>query len=293
MNNAILCVQEYLDQAQQPVTGLQVELVFVGDTEPHKHRKDQLLYVIRGLITVQTEQGLWTVPPHCAIWIPGQVMHFARATSQASVANLYMEPQQHRAGLAQCGILFAQPLLRELILRLVHPAESSVESRIRETRLVSVLMDELEAAPWEPLHLPIPTERRLRRLVDVLTEKPGLKLSMGQWGALIGVSNRTLSRLFLRETGMSFGRWLQQWDIRLALQKLASGESVTNIAIDLGYESLSAFITMFRRILGTTPTRYLAGVQTLPARKSEQAFIHMDGRIPEVFTKIHVPTIRA
>src|SRR5690606_8253757 len=138
-------------------------------------------------------------------------------------------------------------LLRELILRLVHPAESSVESRIRETRLVSVLMDELEAAPWEPLHLPIPTERRLRRLVAVLTEKPGLKLSMEQWGALIGVSNRTLSGLFLREAGISCGRWLQQWDIRRALQKLASGGSVTSSGIDLGYEGLGAVVTMFRR----------------------------------------------
>jgi AraC-like DNA-binding protein len=89
-------------------------------------------------------------------------------------------------------------------------------------------------------------------------DDPSLRFTIEEWGARVGASNRTLIRLFQRETGMSFGRWRQQLHIGLALQRLASGQSVTNIAFDLGYESTSAFIAMFRRMLGTTPARYFS-----------------------------------
>lgn len=290
MKDAIVTVQDYLDQVALPVTGLQVELSFVGDTEPHKHRKNQLLYVLKGLMSVQTEQGLWAVPPQCAIWIPAGVMHFARATQQASVANLYIEAQPP-ANLEACEVLFTRPLLRELILRLLPFSNPAPENELRHTRLVAVLMDELALSPKKSLHLPMPSDRRLKRLIDQLAQSPGLKLSMEQWGALVGVSTRTLGRLFLRETGMSFGRWLQHWDSSIALQKLANGTSVTMTAQDLGYESLSAFITMFRRTVGTTPARFFAQTQTLPFESKEQPCIHMDGRIEDVFSKIHVPMV--
>jgi AraC-like DNA-binding protein len=92
--------------------------------------------------------------------------------------------------------------------------------------------------------------------MPVITSPPAVRFTIEEWGARVGASNRTLSRLFQSETGMSFVRWRQQLHVGLALQRLASGESVTNIAIDLGYESTSAFIAMFRRMLGTTPARY-------------------------------------
>jgi AraC-like DNA-binding protein len=122
------------------------------------------------------------------------------------------------------------------------------------------LLDELQAAPLEPLRLPMPTDRRLRRLSETLMDDPALRFTIEEWGARVGASNRTLTRLFQRETGMSFGRWRQQLHIGLALQRLASGQSVTNIAFDLGYENTSAFIAMFRRMLGTTPARYFSDV---------------------------------
>jgi AraC-like DNA-binding protein len=90
-----------------------------------------------------------------------------------------------------------------------------------------------------------------------MIDNPAGRFTIDEWGARVGASNRTLSRLFRRETGMPFTRWRQQLHIGLALQRLARGELVTNIAADLGYESVSAFIPMFRRMLGTTPARYL------------------------------------
>ncbi|EBY7415833.1 AraC family transcriptional regulator, partial [Salmonella enterica subsp. enterica serovar Alachua] len=157
----------------------------------------------------------------------------------------------------ECGILFVQPLLREIILRFVNQTPYP-KGDPREERVAAVLMDELERAPAEPLRLPVPSDRRLMRLVDTLIDNPSIRLSLEEWGARVGASNRTLTRLFQRETGMSLGQWRQQLHVGLALQKLAEGKSVTNIALDLGYENASAFIAMFRRMLGTTPARYIS-----------------------------------
>lgn len=277
MKDNILPPPDYPDVIARPVVGLKVELAFVGETEPHEHRKDQLLYVINGLITVKTANGMWTVPPNCAIWIPNHVKHYANATGQVLLGNLYIEPDVERSQQADCGILFIQPLLRELILRFVDHNHLLSTDPDREHRLASVLLDELKHAPVEPLRLPMPADQRLKRLVRAQMDEPSLKLNLDEWGARIGTSNRTLTRLFVRETGMSFGQWRQQLHIGLALQKLAEGEAVTNIAFDLGYESPSAFITMFKRMLGTTPARYLSAVITPKEDNLQDSIIHICG----------------
>jgi len=244
------------DRVPRSVVGLALELESLREERPHSHRKAQLLYVVQGVITVEAAEGIWTVPPHCAIWIPSGVAHAARSVAAVTVRVLYVEPVLAGPLRDACGILFVQPLLRELLLRFAAGPSPYPEGDTREERLVAVLLDELQAAPLEPLHLPLPMDRRLRRLVDALIDDPSVRFTIDEWGARVGASNRTLARLFQRETGMSFVRWRQQLHVRLALQRLGNGQSVTSVAHDLGYESTSAFIAMFRRMLGTTPARY-------------------------------------
>ncbi len=246
------------DKIPRAVVGLSIELAIIEGTEGHRHQKAQLLYVISGVITIETSTGIWTVPPQCAIWIPAGVTHRARAAGQVSIGSLYIDPDLAGSFRKECGIVFIQPLLRELILRFVREPQYYPEGETRETRLVLVLLDELQSAPVESLHLPMPRDRRLYLMAQTLHDDPSLRFTLEEWGARVGASNRTISRLFQLETGMSFGCWKRQLHIGLGLQRLAMGESVNNIAIVLGYESTSAFIAMFRRILGTTPTRYFS-----------------------------------
>jgi AraC-like DNA-binding protein len=284
MSGSSLPPVDYPDRLMRPIVGLRVELAFVGEGELHQHRKDQLLYVIEGLITVETTQGIWTVPPHCAIWIPGGIPHFGRATGEVAIGNLYIEPGQSRVQRNSCEILFIQPLLRELVLRFVEEPDRYPQGDVREQHLVDVLMDELEAAPLQPLRLPMPDDRRLKRLVHMLMSEPSSRLTMAEWGAKVGASNRTLTRLFQRETGVSFGRWRQQMHIGMALQRLAKGEPITNIALDLGYESISAFSAMFRRVLGVSPRQYL---NIAPARKAIAVKSHTVRIVGEKLPRAH------
>jgi AraC-like DNA-binding protein len=125
-------------------------------------------------------------------------------------------------------------------------------------RAVTVLLDQLSAAPVEKLNFPMPVDARLRKIAATMMADPADRATIGEWGRRVGVAPRTLTRILQRETGMSFGRWRQQLHILIALQRLAKGASVQTVAHDLGYEGASAFVTMFRKALGKPPARYLA-----------------------------------
>ena len=122
--------------------------------------------------------------------------------------------------------------------------------------MIEVIVDQLEAAHSIPLQLPHPTDSRAMRVVQVLLADPGKQRTLEALCEDCGASKRTIERLFLAETGMTFSKWRQQLRLLHAMQLLASGEKVTGVALDAGYSSTSAFISMFRRQLGTTPTRY-------------------------------------
>jgi AraC-like DNA-binding protein len=71
------------------------------------------------------------------------------------------------------------------------------------------------------------------------------------------MSRRAFTRLFRRETGLTFATWRQQACLIAALPRLAAGEPVTAVAIDLGYDNPAAFTSMFKRALGSSPRAYL------------------------------------
>lgn len=224
----------------------------------HTHRKGQLMYTLRGVIHCEIEAGIWIVPRQCALWIPGGMPHAARGAGEAEVYCLLIDPDAAGALPSQCCTLSVSGLLHELISKAVSfPQLYDVNSA--QGRLIDTLLDELAQAPIEGLHLPMPQDPRLRRLADSLLANPGDKATLGQWAARIGMSERSMTRLLLEESGLSFGRWRRQLHVILSLQRLARGESVQRVALDLGYENASGFITMFRKAVGQPPARYLAG----------------------------------
>ncbi|AGA31500.1 AraC family transcriptional regulator [Singulisphaera acidiphila] len=222
----------------------------------HHHRMAQMVYVARGVLTCEVSQGLWIVPPQCAVWIPGGTRHVVKGVGTIEVYSLFVDPASAPTMPDACCTVSVSSLLRELLLRFAGiPALYAVEGA--ESRLAMVLLDELAAAPIEKLHLPMPSDDRLRKIADAMAANPSDRASVQEWAERIEVSERTLSRLVLQETGMSFGRWRQQLHISLALQWLSQGKPVQSVATDLGYESASSFVFMFRKVLGSSPARYM------------------------------------
>jgi len=247
------------DEVRRPVVAFGVAMTEVGKVEMglHRHGKGQVLLVQRGALSCEVEGGLWTVPPGSAVWIPGGALHSIKATGSLEGLAAFIDPALS-LGLPQvCRAVSVAPLLRELLLRAAH-LPALYEEGGANSRLVAVLLDELAAAPVEDLHLPMPNDARLRKMADLMMSAPADRGRLDVWARRAGLSERTLARLMSRETGMSFGRWRQQLSLMLAVEWLAGGASIQQVAADLGYESVPSFVTMFRNVLGTSPARYMA-----------------------------------
>jgi AraC-like DNA-binding protein len=239
------------------VTTVGVNMVTTGvESGFHHHRKAQLLFTLRGVLTCEAGTGLWIAPPRCAVWIPGGMTHNVKGLGAIEGYMAFIDPAAAARLPAICCTLSVSPLLRELLIRSVALPPLYSEDGA-QARLALLLLDEIAAAPIEKLHLPMPADDRLRAIADRMTTNPADRATMAIWARRVGLGERTLARLLVRQTGMSFGRWRQQLQIMLALQWLGDGASIQTVAADLGYESAGSFVTMFRKALGASPGRYM------------------------------------
>ena len=225
--------------------------------EPHTHPKAQLILAVRGMVTCDVADGLWMVPPQCALWIPGGLAHAVRSVGNTELYMLFLDPDLAVVAPLECCTVSITPLLRELVIAATN-LPPLYDRDGAPGRLVQTMLDELAVAPVERLHLPLPADPRLRRVADALIAEPANRATISHWARHVVMSERSLVRLVQRETGMTFGAWRQQFQIMLALERLAESVPVQTVALELGYESASAFITMFKKVLGQPPGKYLA-----------------------------------
>jgi AraC-like DNA-binding protein/mannose-6-phosphate isomerase-like protein (cupin superfamily) len=223
----------------------------------HRHPRSQFLYASSGVMTVITRGGIWVVPPLRAVWIPAHTRHQIQTSGTLSMRSLFIDAACFPDLPEDCRVLAVSPLLKELILYavslpLLYPLRGP------EQRLMRVIIDQIRSMDITPLELSVPHDPRLMKIYDRLCANPADKRSIEDWGKLVGATGRTLARQFKRETGMGFGQWRQQIRILEALKRLGLGETVTAVAIELGYDSTSAFISMFKKSLGKTPGQYFA-----------------------------------
>jgi AraC-like DNA-binding protein len=223
---------------------------------PHRHERAQLLYASAGTMRVITPDGTWILPSLRALWIPAETEHEIRMAGAVAMRTLYVAPAAAPWLPTRCTVIEVSALLRALILEAMgEPIEHLVDGRAG--LIMALLLEELRRAQTVPLNIPMPRDRRLLALCRALLERPEADESLEAWADRVHASSRTLSRLFRRETGMSFLAWRQQVRLAEALARLALGQSVGAVAHDLGYASASAFTAMFRRALGATPRVYL------------------------------------
>ncbi|WP_430389316.1 AraC family transcriptional regulator [Dyella sp. 20L07] len=226
----------------------------------HSHRRGQLLYASTGVLTTITSEGSWVVPPRRALWIPPGISHEVHMGGPVSTRSIYVTPETALAtGLpTHCQVIAVSPLLHELLHVAVDlPAEYDLEGR--DGHVMTLLLDEIRQMPMLPLSAPLPHEKRLAVLCRELLQQPSQEVKIDDMATRAGMSRRHFTRTFREETGMSFTAWRQQACLLSALTRLGNGESITQVAIDLGYGNSSAFTAAFRRVLGAAPSRYLAG----------------------------------
>lgn len=246
---------ENLDLAPAALVG-KAERWLPGSLDMHCHRKHQLMFAISGVLHLTTSAGQWVLPPSRAVWIRAGVEHSVTVKRPCQTRVLYIDPAAFDLPDAgQCMVFDVTPLVRELITACAAlPRDYGEDSA--EARLAQVLIDQIRFLDHAPTELLMLADARAVRVVDILRADPGNRQSLAELASRAGASVRTLERVFAREAHMSFGAWRQRHRLLVAMEQLAYGASVTNVALEVGYESPSSFIAAFKAMFGATPARY-------------------------------------
>lgn len=248
--------RSWLEQMEGDLVIGEIAQAAHAEVPAHRHTRGQLLHASRGVVLVRTSFGHWIVPTGQAIWIPSGLEHAVEMMTDVRVQSVYILPEAIPDLPSRPRVVRITPLLRSLleeVASLPHVAQPTGRTGL----LYELIMHEIPRLPELPLGLPFPSDPRLVRMCRSFLETPESRVTIDHWARSAGMSRRTFTRRFKQEVGLSLSLWRQQASLFAALPRLASGEAVTTVALDLGYESVAAFTTMFKRMLGASPRNYL------------------------------------
>ncbi|MCG3460461.1 helix-turn-helix transcriptional regulator [Xenorhabdus bovienii] len=236
-----------------PVIGIAAEMG-QHDSGFHQHDMGQLLFTQQGCIKITLANQLSILPPTRVAWIPPKTLHRAEMRGSVGYRSIYLDISGIEWISRQSEILQTTPLLRVILERIAISSFDTDWHQGKGTHLLAVFFDEMSEAGKEPTLLPLPSDRRLARLpFDQLP--PPLQMLATH----IGASEKTITRIFLRETGMNYQQWRQQWRLIKAIELLAQDKTLSYVAQELGFANDSAFVTFFRKNMGRPPREYMAG----------------------------------
>ncbi len=245
------------DKMDVDVAGIQIQTAELAqELSVHRHRQGQLAMVLRGALSCTVPGALWVAPANSGLWVPGGMPHSVSLTANGNVCFLFVDAKSAAPLPDACRTLAIGPLLRELIIHMAQMPKARNHSP-ETIRLRAVLLDQLKSAAAQSIYLPVSDDPRLRRLTDWMMKNPADRSTAAQWASRLAMSSRSLSRLLQAELGMSFSPWRQRLHVVIAMKALAAGRPVQNVAADLGYQSVGAFIIMFKKATGMLPGRYL------------------------------------
>jgi AraC-like DNA-binding protein len=233
------------------------ELGHRGTIDWHYHDVQQLVYPSSGVLAISAADGTWIVPPQRAVWIPAGVPHAHRAHGPVQMRTLAISPSTAAGQPLPAGpaVVEVSPLLREIIVALT-AIDGAPYTAWQRTAMEQVALDQLRRVGQLPVRLPALADDRLLAIAVLLRADPADERTLAELGMVVGASERTLSRLFRQEAGMSFPQWRTQFRLQHALVLLADRTPVTTTALACGWSNPSAFIETFRRSFGVTPGKF-------------------------------------
>lgn len=226
----------------------------------HSHSRGQLIFAVRGLMEACTADGTWIVTPGHAIWIPAGTVHDIRMHGHVSMRTAYVEGRAVDNLPENCIVVGVSSLLAACLVSLAQEPPAYNEAA-RGGYLAGLILDELVRAPAAQFALPLPLDKRLAKLAARLIANPASDLDIDGWSAQLGMSRRTLTRLFRSQTGMSFGTWRRRLRLIAALKELANGNSLPQVVARVGYKNTASFRSMIRREFDQDFEEFALGAQ--------------------------------
>jgi AraC-like DNA-binding protein len=253
-------VEQYFSDTR-PIIALCETFPDSHHVQAHLHQRGQLFCPMSGLAMASTTHGTWLVPCRRALWIPAGVRHELRMEGVVAMQSLYFDAATFLDMPDRCRVVAISSLMRSLMAEAVAlPIEYDCEGR--SAAIMKLIGYEISRLRELPLSLPLPTDKGLARRCLKFSASPKAHANIDDWASSLHLTRRTFTRLFRRETGLSFVAWRQQACVLAALPKLSAGASVTQTAADLGYDNPAAFSTLFKRTLGVAPRQYIQSIDS-------------------------------
>jgi len=222
----------------------------------HSHDRIQLIHTLTGVIRIQTHEGIWIIPPGRGVWIPAHKPHALLSSGDVKARGVFIEDILQHDIQNECRVVAIPALLRELMSSAMD-IQNEFQPESRNERLLQLILDEVRLLPALAFNLPDPQSPKLQQLCQRIKENLALEWSLEESAQQLHISSKTLARHFQKETGLHFSHWVRQAKLMQAMIDLAMNKPVLNVALDLGYESPSAFSAMFKRETSMTPSDYL------------------------------------
>ncbi|HTA40054.1 MAG TPA: helix-turn-helix transcriptional regulator [Candidatus Acidoferrales bacterium] len=238
------------------VRSFRVELSGGSTIDPHHHDWHQLVYASYGALEVTTPANTWLVPSRRAVWVPADARHSILVLGRTLVETIYVAAAFERDVPRECTAINVSDLLRALVIDIARIGTLD-ETQPQHRRLAGVLLDLVRSAAQLDLQVPMPADDRALAVARMVLDDPANKETLAALARRAASSERTMARVFVQETGMTFARWRAAARFVRAVRDLASGTPIGEVAGEVGYESPSAFISAFKRAFGVTPGRFL------------------------------------
>mgnify|MGYP003385946748 CR=1 FL=1 len=239
----------------RPVSIVKRALNMHSVVEKHSHDWGQFVYAHKGVLMVATQSEQYIVPPEQGVWLLPHIEHEVTAMSQVELTSFYIDKTHLNNLPTNSCVLQVNDFLKTLIIEAIN-IQNTYQWKSSDGRLLRMILDRLAIAPSVLKPLPYPKDARLLKMLTLIQNDPSLEYDLKKWGEIVGASSRSLSRLYKSETGLSYRTWRQRLNIQIAISQLSNGQTVHNIALNLGYETASAFIHMFKKNTGVTPSFY-------------------------------------
>ena len=229
-------------------------------TDVHQHSRHQLLYAEGGVLHFFISDKQFILPARHAAWIPANLIHKVESPSpHLHLRTLYIWKDDGDQRLPERLIVFSvTPLAREMIVhtqRWPHESPTSESEKAFYRAIISLIPD------WcrDPISLVLPTTQHqlLRGICDYVLANLDSHLTTTNVSSRYGVSPRTMMRLFRGHLEMTFQEYLQTARVIAALELLSLPDaSITEIALHVGYQSMSSFSRTFKAHVGKSPSRF-------------------------------------
>jgi len=218
---------------------------------PHRHAAGQLLYTEYGTSLLEVNGRMVRMGPERAAWIPPNAPHALLMERPFRYHSVYVDPAFYTND--RFSVVVIRPLLKALILDMCSWTHAPGEHEQR-CRKALVIVDELARAPLLAPGLPVPTDARIVSICRALEADPGNRLSLREWASETGTSGKTIERLFLKQTGMSFYQWRNFARMARARDLHAQGMRGLDIAVVLGYCTEGGYAQAFKKFYGFPPS---------------------------------------